>query len=42
MPPERAVRAAASAPASLRYGLPGSIQIPSNPSTSKASSVGTQ
>lgn len=41
----RAVRTAATAPASLRYGLPGSSQIASKPSRApgpSASSVGIQ
>lgn len=43
MPSSRAVRMAASAPASLRYGLPGSTQTASNPSMpSVASCVGIQ
>jgi hypothetical protein len=41
----RAVRTAATAPSSLRYGLPGTSQIASKPSSTPAaaaSSVGTQ
>ncbi len=39
MPRSRAARTAASAPASLAYGLPGTSQMPSKPSNAPAAAT---